>query len=267
MSSELSRTEHDPASGLPRFSVVVPMFNESAGVERCLRAITTALAAFGGQWPLVVVDDGSADDTPELLDDLSRRIAGIRVVHHERNRGYGAALRSGALEAHESGAEWVLFMDSDLTNPPGHIGRFVSAASDEVDYVKASRYIAGGEVRGVPLRRRIISRAGNLAAARCFGLPLTDVTNGFRAIRVAAFVRMPLREVGFPIIAEEAYWAAKMGLRCREVPTTLGDRDVSLRRSSFSYRPRVLYAYARYPALAIGDRLRAAAPVASVSSN
>ncbi len=236
-------------------AVVVPMLNERAAAEKCVQRITEALLSIGAKGKLVVVDDGSTDGTSDLLDDLQRTTTGLEVVHHQRNLGYGAALKSGAQRASTGGSNWVLFMDSDLTNPPEDIARFVAAATGPIDYVKASRYTSGGGARGVPLKRQIVSRAGNMFSRVLFGLPLSDLTNGFRAIRVEPFVQMPLRESGFPIIMEEAYWVSRMGLRATEIPTVLTNRSDQLRPTSFRYRPKVLYAYARYPVEAFAIRV------------
>ena len=95
----------------------------------------------------------------------------------------------------------------------------------------------------------MISRTGNLFSRLLLGLPLSDLTNGFRAICAESFVQMPLRERGFPVIMEEAYWVRRMGLRVTEIPTLLTNREDQLRPSSFRYRPSVFYAYARYLSL------------------
>jgi dolichol-phosphate mannosyltransferase len=235
-------------------AVVVPMLNERPGAERCIDRITEELMRIEVDGALVVVDDGSTDGTGPLLDRLAEARPGLRVVHHEHNRGYGTALRTGVAEAAHAGTEWVLFMDCDLTNPPEDIARFVAAMNPRVDYVKGSRYTRGGGMRGVPFKRRAISRVGNAFACRLFALPLSDVTNGFRAIRAASFLKMPLREDGFQMIMEETYWVRALGLRCAEIPTILTSRELG--RSSFHYRLGVFYRYARYPVRSLADRYR-----------
>lgn len=146
-------------------------------------------------------------------------------------------------------------MDSDLTNPPEDLIRF-ALAMDGADYVKATRYAGGGGMIGVPAGRRLVSQLGNALARLLCGLPLSDITNGYRAIRVEAFLALPLRERGFAIISEEAYWVKRHGLRCREIPTTLTSRTVGQAGSSFRYTPTVFYAYGRYPVKALGYRVK-----------
>jgi glycosyltransferase involved in cell wall biosynthesis len=238
-------------------AVVIPVYNEGEGVARCLGQVTAALAEDSvPPSPLVVVDDGSSDATPGVLAEFQSLTDSVYVVHHDRNQGYGAALRTGALKARDLGSEWVLFMDSDLTNPPTDIVRFRELLDGPVDYVKASRYIPAGGALGVPWKRRVVSVLGNRLAAALSGVPISDLTNGFRAIRTVAFLEMPLAERGFPIIMEELYWARRMGLRLAEVPTVLTDRAGDQRSSSFAYRPSVLWGYGRYALLMARDRVR-----------
>lgn len=236
--------------------VVIPVYNEGEGVVQRLRQVADVLFAQPEPCHLVVVDDGSSDASRELLENLRRDSGDIEVVHHDVNQGYGAALRTGARRALDFGCEWVLFMDSDLTNPPTDVIRFHDLLGDSVDYVKASRYLPTGRVVGVPWQRRAVSVIGNRLAALLSGVPITDLTNGFRAIRTAAFLDMPLSERGFAIILEELYWARRMGLRLAEVPTVLTNRAAEQRSSSFGYRPAVLWSYGRYALLMGWDRVR-----------
>jgi glycosyltransferase involved in cell wall biosynthesis len=241
-------------SALPPLAVVIPMFNEEQGAQTCVEAVTEVLESGPGDARLIAVDDGSSDATPGLLDELAAAHPLLSVVHHETNKGYGAALRTGAETARSQGRPWVLFMDSDLTNPAADVLRFWPLMTDDVDLIKGSRYVAGGSQEAVPLRRRAVSVAGNTFARLASGLPVRDLTNGFRAIRAEAFLRMPLEERGFALILEEVYWASRMSLRCAELPTTLGTRAGDLRPSSFAYTPATLWAYGRYPLRLLGHR-------------
>lgn len=245
----------------PSFAVVVPMYNEEAGAERCVRAITESLRSFSERNMLIVVDDGSRDRTTDVLTSMSREVANVVALKHEKNRGYGAALSTGARRASELGFDYVLFMDSDLTNDPKDLPLFVEEMRKGTAVIKGSRYIKGGGVDGVPRWRFWISRSGNAVARLLYGLPLHDCTNGFRAVRTSIFTRMQLRENRFPIIMEELYRAKLLGCTVREVPTTLKNRSSDQRPTSFSYRPSTFYRYLKYPIkarLRIGSRAPAA---------
>src|SRR5439155_20220485 len=105
-------------SGSPSVAVVVPMFNERAGAAACVQSICRALQHLPGRTTLIVVDDGSVDGTPDVLARLATTHSALEQVSHVRNRGYGAALQSGVDVAIRRGYDYVLFMDSDLTNSP-----------------------------------------------------------------------------------------------------------------------------------------------------
>jgi dolichol-phosphate mannosyltransferase len=231
----------------PSVAVVVPMYDEEAGASRCVEAIDAELGRQSVRSALIVVDDGSADGTRAVLAALAPAHPRLEVITHERNRGYGAALRSGAARAAQQGFDYVLFMDSDLTNDPADIPRFIEKMRDGHDLIKASRYVPGGSTSDVPAWRVAVSRVGNAVATALFRMPLHDFTNGFRAVRTGVFGRMGLAEDGFSIIMEEVYHARRMRCRVAEVPVTLRDRAAALRRSSFSYGPRALYRYLEYP--------------------
>ena len=232
------------------FAVVVPMFNEQDGAVRCLDAISRALEEWPGRARLVAVNDGSFDRTAEVLRAAAEKHAGLTVVNHERNLGYGQALQTGGRAARELGCDFVIFMDSDLTNDPCFIRTLVEKMNEGCDLVKASRYIKGGGVENVPAWRYWISRVGNAVVRWLYGLPVHDCTNGFRAIRTELLARMRIRERSFPAIMEELYWAKLLRARVCEVPYILTSRAETLRPSSFEYRPKVFYRYLKYPFMA-----------------
>ena len=232
---------------LPSFAVVVPMYNERAGAEVCVREVCAELSRFPNRTSLIVVNDGSTDGTREILSSLAVGNPQLTVVEHPKNRGYGAALCSGGAAAGSAGFDYALFMDSDLTNHPRDLIKFVPMMEQDIDVIKATRYSKGGGVSGVPLYRVWISAAGNRVAKILLGLPIHDCTNGFRAVRTSILGRMQLSEPRFPIIMEELYWSKFLARTFAEVPVTLTNRSSEQRRTSFVYRPSVFYQYLRYP--------------------
>ncbi len=223
------------------------MFNEEAGAERCVAGIARALAPLPNRTALIVVDDGSRDGTRALLERLGAAYPQLELVPHSVNQGYGAALTTGARRASARGFEYVLFMDSDLTNSPDDIRRFAAAMAGGPDVIKATRYSEGGSVAGVPFYRVAVSAAGNTVARLLFRLPIHDCTNGFRAVRTSVLDRMRLTERGFAIIMEELYWCRFLAQRYVEVPVTLTNRTAAQRPTSFAYTPAVFWRYLRYP--------------------
>jgi dolichol-phosphate mannosyltransferase len=227
------------------FCVIIPMFNEEQGAEKCVRSVGAALAPFSERKALLVINDGSRDRTGEILDRLAKEIPGFKVVH-QNNAGYGGALRTGVREAASDGYDYVLFMDSDLTNDPADITKFVDRMQEWFDMIKASRYTTGGGMQGVPWNRRAISRAGNVVARLLFGMGIRDCTNGFRAVRTSILKQMDLRENGFSIIMEELYQCKFLAHSYCEVPVLLTNRTENQRATSFNYTPKTFLKYLKF---------------------
>lgn len=242
------------------FCVIVPMYNEESGAESCVRRICEVLASVPHRSELVAVNDGSRDETAGILNRLSADLPNLTVIHRGTNSGYGAALRTGIEYAAEAGFDYALFMDSDLTNDPADIPRFVEKMKDGYDVIRATRYSNGGEVSGVPVYRVMISRAGNWIARRLYRLPITDCTNGFRAVRISLLGQMELTEPKFPVIMEELYYSSFLATTFAQIPVRLTNRREEQRRTSFVYRPLVFYDYLKYPLKAF-FRVRPQLPV------
>jgi dolichol-phosphate mannosyltransferase len=230
----------------PSLGVVVPVFNEAATIERGLRAIADVAARYQGEALVIAVDDGSSDGSLAIVEGLAAELDLLGVARHPDNRGYGAALRTGAARARELELDYVAFIDSDLTNPPEDLLAIGRLAAEGHSYIKASRFVAGGSMATVPLRRRAVSRAGNLVGAALSGAGIHDVTNGFRAVRLADYARWPLQETGFASIVEELGWALRDGLDVVEFPSVLTARGEEQRGSAFPYSAAVILSYLSY---------------------
>jgi dolichol-phosphate mannosyltransferase len=222
------------------------MYNEAGNAETCVRAVCARLERIPHSSALIVIDDGSADGTGDILKHLEPLFPRLLLLRHTRNAGYGAALRTGIEKAVRDGYTYALFMDSDLTNNPDDIPRFVEKMESDVDLIKASRYVPGGQMKGVPWKRRMISAAGNRVAHILFGMGLRDCTNGFRAVKTRILARMKLIEKGFPIIMEELYYCKFLAKSCSEIPVVLTNRTKEQRGTSFSYRPQTFGKYLHY---------------------
>jgi hypothetical protein len=116
-------------------------------------------------------------------------------------------------------------MDADLTHDPDDLPRLVAPiVENRADFVLGSRYVPGGRMKGVPWARRVISIVGNGAVRRVLGVPIGDLTSGFRAARTEVFRAVSLYEQGFGIQLEGTVKAHRWGFRVAEVPITLGVR-------------------------------------------
>jgi dolichol-phosphate mannosyltransferase len=203
-----------------RTTVCLPTYNERENVERMVRA----LHALGVH--VLVIDDNSPDGTGEIADDLARELDGVSVLHRERKEGLGPAYLAGFRQALDQGAELILEMDCDFSHDPKDVPRLLAAVQD-VDFVLASRYVEGGGTANWGFLRRFISRGGSLSAQLMLGVPIRDLTGGFKCYRREVLEALPLDEIhskGYAFQIETTYRALRRGFRAREVPITFVDR-------------------------------------------
>ena len=233
------------------------MYNEFAGAKICALKILESLNEIANKSALIIVNDGSVDNTAEELIGLKAAGFNFIYIEHDVNRGYGKALQSGINYAASKGFEYVLFMDSDLTNNPADIKHFVGKMNDGFDVIKASRYSLGGGSVGVPLKRVIISRLGNLVAKYLYGLPVADCTNGFRAVKMNLLQSLSYRENGFSIIMEELYLLQFKTANFENIPVILYARTNELKPSSFIYSFETYWKYIKYPLKSFILRIKA----------
>lgn len=231
----------------PSFAVVIPMYNEEVGAVRCIEQVCAVLREMSGGHKLVVVNDGSRDKTHQIVEAQRGSNPELIYLQHQVNKGYGGALRTGIEYSVQNSFDYVLFMDSDLTNDPKDIPKFFEKMCEGYDVIKATRYSDGGRMEGVPPHRRIISRVGNFIARVLFRVPLYDVTNGFRAAKSSVLRSFVLQENNFSIIMEELYHEKSLRCSFARVPVILTNRDDDVRPTSFQYRPQIFIDYLKYP--------------------
>src|SRR5437016_2077533 len=223
----------------PRLSIVVPAYNEAARLGRSLQEIIRYLNGTREPSEVIVVDDGSTDETAEIarqsLQDSA--VVSTRVVRYEENRGKGYAVRLGLLEA---GADIALFSDADLSTPITETPKLIDPIrSGECDLTFGSRALDRNLI-GVhqPWRREQGGRVFNLIVRVATGLPFWDTQCGFKAFRMS--VCRPLIEAAqidrFGFDVELIYLAHLAHLRLREIPVRW-DHDpaskVEVARDSF----------------------------------
>jgi dolichol-phosphate mannosyltransferase len=209
-------------------TVCLPTYNERENVERLVRAL--------GEHDVrvLVIDDGSPDGTGEIADRLSRELDYVDVLHRDRKEGLGPAYIAGFHRALSSGAELILEMDCDFSHDPADLPRLIAAAG-EADVVLGSRYVPGGGVTDWGALRRLVSRGGSIYARLVLGVPVHDLTGGFKCFRREVLQRLPLSEVGtdgYGFQIEMTYRAVRAGFRVLEVPILFRDRRVGASKMS-----------------------------------
>jgi len=190
-------------------SVFLPCYNEEGNVRRVVGEALAFLPTVSDDFEVVVVDDGSGDATGRIADELASGDGRVRVVHHERNRGYGAALRSGFAAARK---ELVFFTDGD--------GQFdISQLAGLLPLIADHDIVAGWRRRRQDnLLRRLNGWLWGLLVRLVLGVRSRDVDGAFKLFRRRVVESMELKSTGAMISAEILARAARAGRRYVEVP-------------------------------------------------
>ena len=197
-------------------SIVLPAYNESARLLSSLEGLTDHVDL--GSTEIIVVDDGSTDDTAVIAEAALRDAPCHRVLHLDTNRGKGAAIRAGVLEA--TGPA-VVYMDADLATDLNDLKKLLLAL-DGADVAVGSRTATDAIVINGTWSRSVMARVFNLMARRVTRLPLRDTQCGFKAFRteIARELFSRSRIDGFAFDVEILALAQRMNLRIVEVPVT-----------------------------------------------
>jgi dolichol-phosphate mannosyltransferase len=201
--------------------LILPAKDEAANLPPLLASIERLRSERQLDLHVLVVDDGSTDDTAAVAASLATDHPYLALRQHPRNLGLGAAVRTGLHYAQANAFDAAALMDADLSQDPADLPRLLAALATGADLVIGSRYVAGGGMEGVPAWRRAISIAGNAVGRHALGVPVRDMTSGYRLFRVGTLDRFQLEEAGYGIQLEAVVKAHLAGLRLTEVPIVL----------------------------------------------
>ena len=206
--------------------LILPTYNEAENIERIVAAALPRLEETGLEHHVLVVDDGSPDGTGAIADRLAAADPRVEVLHRTSKDGIGPAYLAGFRHALAGGAELLMEMDSDFSHDPADIPRLVAAAG-RADLALGSRYVPSGGVEDWGLLRRFVSRGGSLYAKLILGIPVNDLTGGFKCFRRSVLERLDLDAVdanGYGFQIEMTYRAIRAGFTVEEVPIVFRDR-------------------------------------------
>ncbi len=189
-------------------SVFFPCYNEEKNIEKLLRETTRFLPTIASDYEVIVVDDGSIDATAKIAQNFSQQNQKVKVIRHEMNRGYGAALRTGF---EVSGKDYIFFTDAD--------NQFdIEELSKLVPYLKHYDIVAGFRInRKDNFFRRVNAKSFNLSIRLLFGLKIKDLNCAFKIFKKEVLKNMELKSSGALINAEVLIRASKKGYTIKEV--------------------------------------------------
>jgi glycosyltransferase involved in cell wall biosynthesis len=195
-------------NALTGLTIVLPCFNEAENVADAIRHAGSAAERCATDHEIVVVDDGSSDDTALVAARFVNRDRRVRLVVHTRNRGYGDAVRSGIAAAR---MPWVLLTDADLQFDLAELEDFLPSAA------RADLVVGWRILRRDPLNRRLNAAAWNWLVRRMFRLPVRDVDCAFKLVRRDLLEQLDLRATGAMISTELLVKSLAAGGRLEEL--------------------------------------------------
>jgi dolichol-phosphate mannosyltransferase len=210
--------------------VVIPTYNEEANIKPLLISVL----GLGPDYQAVVVDDGSPDGTGDIVAAMAAKNPRIHLIRRPAKLGLGTAYVVGFREAMALGTDAVFQMDADFSHDPADLPRLAEALR-EADVAIGSRYVPGGSTVGWTAGRRLVSAAANLGCRLMLGVPIKDVTGGFKGWRRRVIEALPLeriRSTGFAFQIETNYLAWQSGFAMREVPIAFMDRRLGRSKAS-----------------------------------
>jgi dolichol-phosphate mannosyltransferase len=209
----------------------IPTYNEREN----LQAITEAVLASDPRLEVLIVDDSSPDGTGDLADRLALLDARVHVLHRPQKQGLGRAYLDGFRWALSRPYQYVLEMDADFSHHPKYLPQLLDEAERGTDLVLGSRYVPGGGTRNWGRIRQVISRGGSLYARIALGIPIRDLTGGFKCFRRGVLESVDLdavRSNGYAFQIELTYRALQKGFRVKEIPIVFEDRRVGQSKMS-----------------------------------
>lgn len=219
--------------------VIIPTYNERDNVaprsggrrDPGHYGILDAVQAYLPETHILVVDDASPDGTADVVKDRIRSDHRIHLIERPSKMGLGTAYVKGFKWALERGYDYAFEMDADFSHNPEDLPRFVRELKEGADLVIGSRYIPGGGVVDWPPKRMFLSRYANIYARFGTGVPIKDLTAGYKCYRTDIFRHVNLDGIsadgyGFQIEIDFRVWSA--GFRVREIPITFRDRRVGV---------------------------------------
>jgi dolichyl-phosphate beta-glucosyltransferase len=214
------REEDIQVTRYPKYSIVIPAFNESARIPATLRFVVQCIRARNWSAEVIVVDDGSRDDTAAVVREFALKAPEVRLIDNPRNCGKGYSVRRGILHAL---GDIVMFTDADLSSPIEEAERLFAAIAGGADIAIGSRWLASSrQTHRQPLYRRFFGRCFNALTRAIMSLPFADTQCGFKAFTRASaqtvFQLQTIERWGFD--PEILFIALKRGYRIEEVPVS-----------------------------------------------
>jgi len=208
-------------------AILIPTINERENIEQLIPLTLNLLSDKHLNGHIFIIDDASADGTPDAAERLDEGKGLIHVMRRQGKKGLGSAYKDGFETILEQGYDAAVEMDADLSHDPAYLTDFFQLLAEGYDLVIGSRYVTGGSILEWTTYRRFMSRSMNTFVRLFLRLEAKDCTSGYRAYSAKALRTIDLMKVqsdGYAFQVEMTLRCQRAGLRIREVPITFVDR-------------------------------------------
>jgi dolichol-phosphate mannosyltransferase len=226
------------------FTLVIPLYNEEKNLNNLFRVLLKSHLIQDKTCKYITfINDGSLDRTSFLLKKKIYKSKKFINLNHKNNLGYGAALKT-AISFAKNKTDYIVFIDSDLTNPLVDIKKISIFMNKNIDFIQGNRYKKS--LLKINYKRRLIGIVGNYIARFFVNMKISDYTSGFRAVKLNLYSNIHLNENDFSIIMEEKYKLKKYIKTIADFPTQLNQRKSQIRKTSFNYSFILISKYLYY---------------------
>ncbi|MCX7995417.1 MAG: polyprenol monophosphomannose synthase [candidate division WOR-3 bacterium] len=215
---------------MKRGLVIIPTYNEAENIERIIKAILSQSELF----EILIIDDNSSDNTSGIVENLMKENKKIHIIKRPKKLGLGTAYVTGFTYALEHNYDFVFEMDADFSHDPNDLPRFIELL-DKYDLIIGSRYVNGVSVVNWPMKRLLLSFFACLFARIVTGVPVKDLTSGFkcysrRALEKVNWQKFKVDGYGFQI--QSVYGVFHAGLPIKEIPIIFVERRAGTSKMS-----------------------------------
>lgn len=212
-------------------SIILPTYNERDNLRLLVEKILKVFHRENIQGSIIIIDDNSPDGTGQIAQELSFLYPNqVIFLSRDKKFGLGSAYILGFKKALSLKSKYIFEMDADLSHSPEDIPKFLETIK-KYDLILGSRYIKNGKIKNWNTNRKLISRGGTIYAKTILGLPIHDLTSGFKCFRREVLETINLNDIqsdGYAFQIELTYKAAQLGFKIKEVPITFHERKAGI---------------------------------------
>ena len=211
--------------------IVIPTYNERENIEKIIEEIFK----FVPYANILIVDDNSPDGTANIVKELIKKDKRVNLILKEKKEGLGKAYKTGFRWGIEKNYDIIIQMDADFSHSPEVLPEFIREIEKGYDVIIGSRYLNGVSVVNWPIKRLLLSYFANVYARVMTGIPVKDLTGGFKAWKKEVLENLPWEKIdaeGYGFQIQTTFYAKKLGYKIKEYPIIFIERRVGISKMS-----------------------------------